>query len=507
MDFLDNAFSELVFSVKEGWRRGIDEADGMTGDEELGYYMMITTCLTFHRLKQLADQKKSDLATRGNIDAPADEDDRWVPDLRNVTQCFDRMSFIRPVDFIGRLKKIDKKPEKIVFAVELYTELVCYLRMMVESIEPAHNDIALAALYKIFYIRQEKEDPLPSLLREWTSGTYGRRHLVSIVALSHEIMKTLDAARIRFREEARSEGLMEGLEGDISVNIQKEMKKKRKSVNAATDSERSMYLVAACKFEPEEYLKRVLATNQAVKIYTCLLELYQSNTPAVNYYVQTFMQRLCLFRIEDDGFGEACTFSGELQNSGVSLAHMFFNVKSLTAFNTVLQDTSAERDPHLNNLVRLIKQIIIQFGTLIEKNKLAFVEALFTPAFPSHHSFLAVIDSVYDAKRVALSGGKDNREHDFSSSVRNIKNNKKDEYSCSENSDFGEEFDESGDYVMRAASKPTKAEKNRQKKSGSTAGSKWTWAAEEDAMLREKYSLFEGTYSAFDMIMNDEEFR
>lgn len=504
VDFLDNAFSELVFSVKEGWRRGVDEADGMTGDEELGYYRMITTCLTFHRLKQLAEQKKCDLATQGNNEAVVD-DDRWAPDLRSVTQCFDRMSFIRPVDFMSRLKKVDKKPEKIVFAVELYTELVCYLRLMVESIEPAHNDIALAALYKIFYIRQEKEDPLPSLLREWAPGTYGRRHLVGIVTLSHEIMKTLDAARIRFREEARLEGLSEDADdGKISAGIQKALKKKRKGNNAGADSERSVYLVAACKFEPEEYLKRVMATNQAVKIYTCVLELYKSNTSAVNYYVHTFMQRLFRFRIEDDGFGEVAQTSVE-QISGVSLAHMFFNIKSLNAFNTLLQDTSAERDPNLSRLVRLVKQIVIQFGVLVERNKLAFVEALFTPAFPSHHSFLTVIDSVYDAKRAALSGGKKDDEQAYS---RHSKNYGGGDRSGSDESDFGDEFDEHGDYAMRAAVKPTSAERKKNKKrTKSSAGSKWTWSAAEDRMLKEKYKLYKGTYSAFDMIVQDIEFK
>ncbi|CAM9464984.1 unnamed protein product, partial [Ectocarpus fasciculatus] len=383
VDFLDNAFSELVFSVKEGWRRGVDESDGMTGEEELGYYIMVTTCLAFHRLKQQAEQKQSDLPTKGNRDAAVVQDDRWVPDLRSVTQCFDRMSFIRPVDFMNRLKRVDKKPEKIVFAMELYTELICYLRLMVESIEPAHNDIALAALYKIFYIRQEREDPLPSLLREWAPGTYGRRHLVGLVTLAHEIMKTLDAAKIRFRDEAKLEGLaIEDDEHNAHSSAHKAVpRKKRKSGNPVVDSERSSYLVAACKFEPEEYLKRVLATNQSVKIYTSLLELYQSNTPAVNYYIQIFLQRLCLFKIEDDGFGDISSSPGSPECGGVSLAHMFFNVKSLHAFNTVLQDPKAERN--LTALVRLIKQLVLQFGALVEKNKLLFVETLFTPAFPS----------------------------------------------------------------------------------------------------------------------------
>ena len=495
---LETAFSELVFSVKEGWRRGVDEADGMTGEEELGYYMMVTTCLSFHRLKQLADQKKSNLATRGISDSTVMEDDRWAPDLVSVTQCFDRMSFIRPVDFINRLKRVDKKPEKIVFVMELYTELVCYLRLMVESIEPAHNDVALAALYKIFYIRQEREDPLPSLLREWAPGTYGRRHLVGLVTLGHEIMKTLDAARIRFREEARMEGLVEDIDVDAKKGGQ-ETKIKRKATKASSDSERSMYLVAACKFEPEEYLKRVMCTNQAVKIYTSLLELYKSNTPAVNYYIQVFIQRLCLFKIEDDDFGEPSRVSGDSNNSGVSLGHMFFNIRSLHAFNAVLQDTGAERDANLSGLVRLIKQLVIQFGGLVQRNRLAFVESLFTPSYPSHHSFLQVVDSVYDAKRTAI------RSENGGYYGEDLQ---KANYSGSDASDYGDEFDESGDYATRVATKPALDKKpGSSKRRSRSKGSKWTWSLEEDKMLKEKYQLYAGTSSIFEMIKNDEDFR
>ena len=369
-----------------------------------------------------------------------------------------------------------------------------------ESIEPAHNDIALAALYKIFYIRQEREDPLPSLLREWAPGTYGPRHLVGLVTLAHEIMKTLDAAKIRFREEAKLEGLaIEDGEYNGSGATQKAAaRKKRNSSNPAADSERSSYLVAACKFEPEEYLKRVLATNQVVKIYTSLLELYQSNTPAVNYYIQVFLQRLCLFKIEDDGFGDVASSPSSLDGGGVSLAHMFFNVKSLHAFNTLLQDPKAERS--LTALVRLIKQLVLQFGALAEKNKLLFVESLFTPAFPSHHSFLAVVDSVYDAKRVVMSSLGEQQDPNEALYDTKLHND-------SDESDFGEEeLDETGDYALRPASKPVDPDKVKRKKKKS-AGPNWTWSPKEDILLRQKYMLYRGTYSVFDMIMNDDEFK
>lgn len=39
-------FSELVYSVKEGWRR----EDPMKNAEELMYFSMITSCLKYERL-------------------------------------------------------------------------------------------------------------------------------------------------------------------------------------------------------------------------------------------------------------------------------------------------------------------------------------------------------------------------------------------------------------------------------------------------------------------------
>jgi hypothetical protein len=41
---------------------------------------------------------------------------------------------------------------QLVAPMELYKEQVCFLRVMLESEDPGHNDIALGALHKIFYM-------------------------------------------------------------------------------------------------------------------------------------------------------------------------------------------------------------------------------------------------------------------------------------------------------------------------------------------------------------------
>jgi hypothetical protein len=70
----------------------------------------------------------------------------------------------------GRLKEIFRGPlsplspsliilfatpflsSQLVIPMELFKELICFLRVMLESEDMAHNDIALGALHKIFYI-------------------------------------------------------------------------------------------------------------------------------------------------------------------------------------------------------------------------------------------------------------------------------------------------------------------------------------------------------------------
>lgn len=505
-DFLaQGAFSELVFSIKEGWRRGVDDADGLTADEEMRYYMMMTTCLRFFRMHLDADMKRRDLATHGNnapnksVDA---ESDGWRPDLKPVTQCFDRMSFIRPVDFINRLYKVEKRPDKVMYLMELYTELVCYLRIMAESRDEAHNDISLGALYKIFYIRQEREDPLPFLVREWKSGTYTRRHLNGLITMAYEIMKTLDTARTRFREEARGEGLDDdGYEIKEGADKDGKPKKKRtKRPNGVADADRITYLVAALKFDPDEYLKRSLATQQAIKMYTSLLELYATNHPAVNHYLTIFMQRLYLFKFEDD----YADISRKDSQTGISLCYLFFNVRSLLAFDALLQDPLAERDNYLEKLVRLVKQIVLQFGTLAMKNRMLFVEALF---YPHHHTLLHQLDTVYDAKNYG-SGGY-NKQHS-SNKGGYYDAGSDDQRSSSGESDFGDEFDE-GDAEMTGTVKKkpkdrTKSKADRNSK-GKEGGGKRSWSSKEDKVLKQKYNLYAGSYSVFDMIAADNEFK
>jgi hypothetical protein len=313
--------------------------------------------------------------------------------------------------------------------------------------------------------------------------------------MAYEIMKTLDAARARFKEEARSEGLND--DGEIAKDGAdkdgKPRKKRAKRPNGVADADRITYLVAALKFDPDEYLKRSLATQQAIKMYTSLLELYPTNHVAVNHYLTTFIQRLYLFKFEDD----YCDISKRGSEAGISLCYLFFNARSLIAFDALLQDPGAERNNHLEKLVRLVKQIVVLFGTLASKNRMLFVEALF---YPHHQTLLHQLDTVYDAKSYGSGGLKSAHEKGYYGDSDGGR-------SSSEESDFGEEFDEADVDITGTVKRKPKDRKNNKSRSSKEGKNKRSWSSAEDKILKQKYDLYAGTYSVFDMIANDDEFR
>lgn len=189
---LSSGFGELVYSVKEGWRR----EDPMKGAEEMMYFSMVATCLHYQRLKIQTDHKKRHLATSAD-----DAQQPWMPELKNITQCFDRMSIMRPIDSIVKIREESKLYDQLVGPVELYKEQICFLRVMLESDDLAHNDIALGALHKIFYMSYtERMDPVMALLRDWKPGAYTRQHLNLLIELVHETMKLLDTADYCFKQ-------------------------------------------------------------------------------------------------------------------------------------------------------------------------------------------------------------------------------------------------------------------------------------------------------------------
>lgn len=75
--------------------------------------------------------------------------------------------------------------------MELYKQNIIVLRLMLESDNIAHNEIALASMYRLFYM-VEKNDPLPALVRDWMPGKYSKTHMYLLVELVHETLKVIE---------------------------------------------------------------------------------------------------------------------------------------------------------------------------------------------------------------------------------------------------------------------------------------------------------------------------
>ena len=409
------------------------------------------------------------------------------------------------------------RTEDVVVPMSLYKEMVCYLRVLLESGLEGHHEIAIAALHRLFYASSERLDPLPRLLASWKSGTYPRRHLDILVELVHETLKTLEVAQLRFRPE-----------GDKNAE-EWARKKYKKSSKGRNEMDLEQYVMACMRFRVDDYFKR-LVTNSTVRMYTRLLSLYEKNDSNVNHYVYCFLRRLNAFTLEQDH--KAPSPNSSTEPSEVSLGFMLFNIHSLEVFNTIVNDRNVYDNKEMEPLLRLVKAILRRFGEAAEKNHMLFVEVLFAHQRP--HDFCCQLDSVYEApsyaayqKRATVREGPGSEDSASSSSE-------------SEAEDYGDEFDETNISAAFAATKDKKsereaarlakrearakekAERKRSKEAhkskrhrGDTAGtdkaqlraSRFAWTAEEDAILKEQYVLYAGTASIFTSIAQNPELK
>jgi hypothetical protein len=110
---------------------------------------------------------------------------------------------------------------------------------------------------------------------------------------------------------------------------------------------------------------------------------------------------MCSYRIEDDHSIKQADAT-DIQPGQVTLGHMLYNLpvsisppssflsdippQALSIFSTIINDTVALADKHLEPLVRLIKGIVRRFGESAQRNRLLFVEvaSLTSPPYARH---------------------------------------------------------------------------------------------------------------------------
>lgn len=155
-------------------------------DKELLFFSVLSSLLQYNRLKlqyerSVYEQKSLSKNIGGlnhdfSVEATVPQRDQreekgWIPSIKNVINAFDTMSFRRVFQSMERLSSSQiKRYEDIISPLSLYKEMICYLRVLLESSDETHNEFAIARLYSIFYTTSEKKDPLGRLLSEWTPG-------------------------------------------------------------------------------------------------------------------------------------------------------------------------------------------------------------------------------------------------------------------------------------------------------------------------------------------------
>lgn len=418
-----NGLAMLVHRVNDDLRRG----ESRIGQEaELSYYETLGRMLYFHRLK-LAHVKQQlddcvDVAGAALVklkyptvfdhgDGFDDDGDaidegsssnvgtsvRWIPNMRNVMSALDKMSFNRVVYSVKTLNEKVETAADAFKPLELYKEMICYIRVLLESENSDHNEIASGLLFPLFFARKDRTDPLPEVLSKWKPGVYPRQHLNILAELVHETLKTLEAARKRFQHSdfgVRSETVGKG-------------EKKQKKPKSAIDMDTEQYISACVGFSIDDYFRR-LVTTRTVELYIRLLENYNTNDAAINHYVYCFLQRMKNFALEQPIYApppnlppSGASSSGAVNDlslggqnhEGPNLGFMLYSIRTMMVFDAFMNDPRVQHQERLAPLLRLVKSIFRSFQDCSRKNPLLFVESLF-----SHpQQFSVTLDNVYEA--------------------------------------------------------------------------------------------------------------
>jgi len=492
---IKHGFQEFAYSVKNVWRRDLPQ---MGPEDDLVYYQMASVFVKYRRLQLLMEHSKH---------VAENSSSAWKPDLKVPLQILDRMTVNRVHANIESLK-VAKQFDKIVHPMELFKEVVASVRLFLLSSKQMDHDIAIGVLHRIFYasVSNERVDPLPNLLRDWKPGTYGKKHLFTLVELVHEVMKTLEEARLLFSS-------------SYGINAKQQV----------DSTAMQQYIANALKFDPDDYFRKLL-TSGTVSLYTRVLENYATNPPHVNHYVTLFLQRMCMQKVE---VGIRLPTEGESQKD-LTLAHMLFNIQTIAVFEKILNDTDGRLMKELEPLVRLIKNLVRTLGELSAKNHLIFVEMLLQHPHAQH--FCETIDSVYEAHLYSMPGrpktpGFNDADHDDSDSgsIRSEADYSK-PASAVPAYDFEDEHEYDGLEDLPMTRGVEKKHKKRDRKvketrkvkynSDGETNSDWDsdeekrslakkkkplkWSGAEDEELREQFQIYAGSRGIFDILAQND---
>jgi hypothetical protein len=411
-------FKSFVRRVNEDLRR--DELR-ISNELELNYFTILTKFLHYNRLK-LTDsyqQHKQEKKTKPMT--------VWQPNLLNVIDCLDKMSFTRVVFSMERLQKPTHKDanphENLWIPMNLYYEMLCYLEILLLSDIEGHHEIAIGALYRLFYTTTEKLDPLGKLLSNWKTGFYCKKHLDLLISVFEQTMKTLEAAKDIFSNEGITS------EEALKLSRQKKGKKDKKEMDM------EQYLLTSLRFDNLEYFRRFISNHFIADIFVRLLKELENNDKGINAVLWSICSRLKNFQLEKTSDATTTTntllafFEEEeqvkkdrnsmrlletLKPHPVNLSFLLLNLHSFVIIEGLLSNSAhllrfakMNRDDSIPKILKYLKELIHFFGVLSNKNQLMFLEILFRHPRVQEHCLS--LENVYDASIHAV--------RDFSSSV------------------------------------------------------------------------------------------
>lgn len=306
---LDEAcFKAFIRRINEDLRR--DEMR-ITSDMELQYFHIVMKCLEFYRFtlhdsyhQFLLDGKTGTQVPAGQEDEDEEDTNGWKPHLINVIDTLDKMSFTRVIFAIDRLNKNTPTMDKVEYPLMLYKEMLAYLHILLYSSLEGHHDIALGALYRLFYTSSERLDPLPKLLSHWKPATYTKTMTTTLLEVwlltlqVQELVKQVFANKGIYTEQM------------YLIYKQKNAKKTKSAKGKKAELDMEQYLLSLLRFRNEEYLLKVCHSNSVNMLMRVVEDMIDTsnanmmqsatNREKLNEVIYELLQRVCMYPLYTD---------------------------------------------------------------------------------------------------------------------------------------------------------------------------------------------------------------
>jgi timeless len=159
----------------------------------------------------------------------------------------------------------------------------------------------------------------------------------------------------------------------------------------------------AIEFDIESYFVRKLVSNHTITMYTHLLSFYAINTPEINQYIVSFLERVRQHILslpsedmgaDDDGDDDDdLVMKNPFTSKTVTMEPMLYNAQLFIVLNNILNDTTIRSDPAFIGIIDFATSLVHNFAVAAQSNPVLFVEILFK--HPSPHRFCDMITNSY----------------------------------------------------------------------------------------------------------------